>query len=341
MIDLKTREHLVYFMQCGMMRLSKYDLKFVQNIQILTTQHKPLTVNQVKLFEKLVEKYKRQLNKHGVMDDKIKSLVWNCKIIPSEPAYTHAHIFIEDEKIYLKSPFNKNFIKALRDNKQNTFEWNKANRRYETTYSTSALKVAVDTTHQYYSDINYCPIITQLLNTICQYNDKEIWKPTLVYKNEKYYIVAINQSLYDATKDIELGNDYHTLDLLSRYGVDIHESVTNNNPELLFASSFYIEKTIDDLDDIITWIKKLGCDVTYFTGTGALTTTLKAELKEKLKKEKIQCMQGRELVAEEPIICNYAVMFELGSYSLTHTVIHNRHIKKIIKLKNSTPIDIK
>lgn len=345
MIDLKTREHLIYFMQCGMMRLSKYDLQFIQNIQIIVTQHKPLTVNQVKLFEKLVEKYKRQLNKHGIDDNKITSLEWKCNIIPSEPAYTHAHIFIEDNNIYLKSPFNKKFIKEFRENRANTFLWNSSKRRYESVFSTPALKYVIDSTHKFYSDINYCPVTTQLLNTICHYTDDDIWDPTLICKDGYYYIVALNQNLYDAIKDIPLDNQFTTLDKLSRFGIKIHSSVTNHNDKLEFASSYNVTKTIDELAKVVTWITELGCDVAYFTGTGALTIKLKKDLDELLMRENIVIINRPEFYLDQDSdnVCKkfkYAVLFQLGSV-LMSTALLDKDIHKIICLKNSTPINIK
>lgn len=342
MIDLKTREHLIYFMQCGMMRLSKYDLQFIQNIQIIVTQHKPLTVNQVNLFEKLVEKYKRQLNKHGIDDSKIVSLKWKCDIIPSEPAFTHAHISVSDGTIYLRSPFNKKFIKEFREHKQNTFIWNKERRRYESPYSTAALKQVVDVTHKFYTDINYCPITTELLNSICDYSDKDIWNPTLVYRNGRYYIIALNEYLNEATKHIPLNNEFKTLDMLSRYGITVEESVTCSDKKLEFASSYHITKSIEDLENIINWIKELGCDAAYFSGTGALTTALKRDMELLLEKENIRSITRPEFFINKDLAVSlknfkYSVLFQLGSV-LTPTSLIDKDIHKIVCLKNPTPI---
>jgi hypothetical protein len=341
-LHIKCYEHLLHFMQCGMMRLSKFDLQFVQNIQLIVIQNKPLTQNQVNLFKKLVFKYNRQFHKHGINDDILASLEWKCNIIPSEPAYTHAHISIQDGHIYLKSPFNKKFIKEFREYKNNTFLWHKEKRRYESLYSTSALKHVVDTTHKFYSDINYCPVVSELLNSMCDYADEDIWDPTLICKNGFHYLVAINENLYNAIKDIPLSNDFKTLDILSRYGIKIHDSIIKGNEKLEFASSYTVVKSIKDLESIVDYLKELGCDAAFFSGTGALTISLKRELDKLLHEENIAVINRPEFFVKQDdrkqySNYKYAVMFQLGSTLLSHALLE-KEIHKIICLKNPTPI---
>ena len=46
MMKMQTKEHLVYFMQTGMMRLSHYDLHFVQNLNYIIL-NKNIEINNI------------------------------------------------------------------------------------------------------------------------------------------------------------------------------------------------------------------------------------------------------------------------------------------------------
>lgn len=342
MFKLQSKDHLVYFMQCGLVRLSKNDLKFIQNIHLLIAQGNPITTNQVRLFEKLVLKYNRQLNKQGIIESVTQGLQWNCKIVPSEPIFTDTFISVDDQKIYIKTPYNKNFIKAFREAKLNTYKWNKEHKRYESDFSTVSLKLAIDTTHKFFTEINYCPVTVELLNTVCNYNENDIWEPTLVRKNNNLYVLAINEYLYEAIKDIPLTTTTHTLDLLSRYGIKVDQSVTKNNKKLEFMSSFAVTKDISELDDIVEWLVELKCTDVYFSGVGALTNKAKSELIDRLKKLLIRTQPNSDADISKTEN-SYGVVFQLGtmSSSTMMSVYNKNYIMKIIHLKNSTPVEIK
>ena len=49
----------------GRVSLSQYDYKFMANLQGLIQNENRVTTNQAKLFDRLVEKYTKQLTKHG------------------------------------------------------------------------------------------------------------------------------------------------------------------------------------------------------------------------------------------------------------------------------------
>ena len=337
MIELKTREHLVYFMQCGVLRLGRNDLKFVQNINTNIVQNKPVTSNQVKLFNKLVDKYSRQLKAHGINEDKVNKLDWQCKVISSEPFFTDATISLKDGNIYLRSPYNRNFINAVRNDSNSTFIWNKLTKRYESVFSTVALKFIVNHTHKFYKDVNYCPYTTELLNKICKYNEEDIWEPTLIKINNNYYIASINESLSDAVKHIPLSNDIRSLDELSRHGVKVHKSVINNDKRLEFLSNYKVTVELSDIEDVVSWLAELNCSTVYFSGT----IKLKNEFFEKFKTQNVFSMN--KFIKDKTVVPssdkNYSVLIKLSGYFPSS--MHQIDVMKIIEIKNSEPIDIK
>ena len=84
MEKLNTAEDLVYFISTNHLALSRYDSKFIGNIQKLNQ----LTSNQVILFHKLLFKYSRQLAKHELFPENLIVLPWRKPIVESVPEFT-------------------------------------------------------------------------------------------------------------------------------------------------------------------------------------------------------------------------------------------------------------
>lgn len=336
MIKVTTKEELLYFMQCGMMRLSMNDLRFVHNMHMISCiRDKALTTNQVKLFDILTKKYKKQLDKHKISQGMIEHMRWNTKIISSDPEFTNAHITIENNHIYFRAPFNKNFLIALRkDNLVNTFIWNNDLKRYESPFSTHALKLIVSISDGIYKTVTHCEVTKQLLNTVSQYAAL-YWDPTLITFNNRYIIAASNSSLDEAIKDVELSNDIKCLALLTEHGVKIDSNIINDSEKLKFASDY--EPTIDfiNFDLVGQWLYELGCNTVYYYGTARknfmyITETVDRVLSNLKIKLKVYS-NNIEIPKSE-----YAILLAYNTPTL-----FNHQFKKIIKMKNSTPITIK
>ena len=63
MIELNNKEQLIYYMVANL-RLSRYDIRFLQNLEKISSVKKRITSNQVELVDKLIEKYERQFVKN-------------------------------------------------------------------------------------------------------------------------------------------------------------------------------------------------------------------------------------------------------------------------------------
>jgi len=338
MIKVTTKEELLYFMQCGMMRLSMNDLRFVHNMHMISCiRDKALTSNQVKLFNLLTKKYKKQLDKHKITQGMIEHMPWATKIISSTPEFTNAQITIENNHIYFRAPFNKHFLVGLRkDNLVNTFVWNKDLKRYESPFSTHALKVIVSVSQEHYKAITHCEVTNNLLNTVKQY-DASYWEPTLVPFNDRYIIAASNSFLDEAIKDIELSNDIKCLSQLTELGVKIDNKIINGNEKLKFASEY--EPTIDfiNFDLVGQWLQELECDTVYYAGTANKNFMYITETIDRILRN--LNIQLRLYSANSERSKSKSVLLILSSNS--PTMLYNYQFRKIIRMKNSTPITIK
>lgn len=346
MIKLQSKEHLVYFMQSGMMKLSNYDLHFIQNLQHTIHQKHTITTNQLALLDKLIEKYKRQFSKQRLSLDFLQKLNWsNVKVIDSAPEYTEAFIRIENGSIFLKCPFNKKFIADLRSVNINPFKWNPTEKYYVTEYSTLALKILHSKVPKYYSKINYCPIVTELLNSASQYQHATVWSPTLVSTNGRLIIGATNSYLDDAIKDITLNLELETLSTLGQYGISIASELLTDDVSR-FASSKYYETDVQDLSTVIDWLHQLKCDCVFFSGLS--NSAIATSLYDKLNRLAIDHYKLSDtLFTKNKEVLNkykYIVGINFSSViknSWPFESFSKLALKKIIKVNNSYPITIK
>lgn len=338
MMQLSTKEHLVYFMQTGVMRLSNYDLKFVQNIHHFTLQQKSITSNQVALFDKLVVKYERQFKKQNLTLDFLQKLPWTTKIIQSDPIYTDAYISIIDDVIHFRAPYNKNFIANFRKLDYNPFVWKREDKRYEAKFSTPALKILVHLVHHFYPIVHYCPVVTELLNTIQEYDSVKYWQPTLIKVNGNFIISATNKYVDEAIKHIILTNDLNTMVDLSEYGIAMDDNLLEDKDKLNFVSDYIHEIELSKIDKIFDYLKELKCDGVYFSGHSLL---IKKDLKEKVYEITTNIHNLSDTPQSRRLHnYNFPVVIQFSSM-ISGTKLQTNGIKKVIKIINSNPIDIK
>lgn len=328
------REHLLDYMLKGHLHLSKKDYGFFNNLQYIIHNKNKVTTNQNSLFDKLIVKYQRQLKKLGHDIQTLQSLSWSIDLVPTEKAYLNAHISFYNDTLSLRSPFNTQFIQDFRRLEDNTFIWDKNTRSYLSSYSTHALKLLVTSVNKHFKEVTYCPVVSSLLLDTKDY-DNCIWNPTYKKVGSQYIIVAINKSLYEATKDIELNNDPKTLQKLSLHGISIDSSVTDNDMFLEFAGNFENVVDIDELDKVLDWILALEIDIVLARKNQFLyNRQVNDELLKKIKGKNIKVSNLDD--AEENGILFRSSNTSFGSYRS-----QLKKITKIVNLVNSRPVQVK
>lgn len=344
MIKLQTKEHLVYFMQCGMMKLSSHDLHFVQNIHNIINRNEPITTNQVKLLDKLIDKYRRQFNKHKYDSNFIHSLKWHSKIIESSVEHTRAYISISEGKILFKSPFNKKFLTELRKLNFNPFKWNNESKFHHAEYSTHSLKILYNLANKYYPNISYCPITQSLLNTLKSFDKNLIWEPTLVMANGMLLIAASNQFVDKAIKDVIFNIDLKTITKLNSYGIKISDELSSEE-KFKFAGSFVYETDIKELNKILYWLKDIGSDCVIFAGLGNIS--LRSELHSRLNQLGIHYYNQSDILFTTNKMVNSSydsityIQFTITPKLNYNTIVNKYNVKKIVKVNNSYPVALK
>jgi len=332
-MDFKTLNELATWMLSNI-RLSRYDDQFVNNLTLYITQHNRITSNQDLLFRKVAGKYKRQFSQLKIEVDEVLTRSWDVNIVESIPEYTGASIKIENDKLILRSPFNKNFLTALKKNPIYSLQWIKDRRQYEGEYSHTNLKELLYLTADHYSILNYCEKVTQIVERLSVYENVKYWTPTLVYKAH-YYIAALNEHLYEAIKDIEITDDLKTIATLVKYGIAIDQSVTDHLLEteipakVRLAINFQVEIELRDTQLAIEWLEEFGCDAI-------------CEPKAFLTNSKLNIHNTTINVLTNPKdLKNYensVIVYQRGNFSLVNET--PMKLFKIIKFVNSEPIDL-
>jgi hypothetical protein len=248
-------------------------------------------------------------------------------------------ISIDNDKILLTLPFSKKFIKDLRSQEIFSLYWNRTHSRYETTFSTDNFKKLIQVVATHFSNIEYCSATKELLNTIARYKSVKYWQPTLVCSNGFYYIAACNQYIHDAIKDIPLNSDVKTISLLAEYGITIDNELIGSDNKLIFASEFLTRFDYDNTQSIVQWLKDIDCDCVIFASRPYtwVGITLYTDLKK----------QGLHVTIAYDELYSYLKYNEIKrpvmiKFLSNYTPLdYNLNIKKVIKITNSLPVDVK
>ena len=104
------------------LRFSRYDINFVENVARYIDQGRSLTVKQNDLWEKIVHKYRKQIfseSKGTITDELILDKQWNNPVVEFDPDYAPL-LWIKDDHICLRFPYNKDTVADLRRMLQDT-----------------------------------------------------------------------------------------------------------------------------------------------------------------------------------------------------------------------------
>lgn len=261
---MEIKEKVLHYMLGGHVHLSKKDYGFFHNLQHLIKESKKVTSNQSKLFDKLLAKYQRQLKKNGYNYTDLASLPWHVEVVESKQEFLDAKIYFEHDTICIKAPFNNNFITNLRNQEPNCYVWDKTNKLYRANKTTYNLKMALDLVTKHYGSAKTCDEVASVLKSLDFYKNT-CWKPTLVRKNNFYYILSISDIIYNRLLETELNNDPKTLHRLALLGVTIDNDIVKDNEFLRFASEYNTNVQIEQLEQFVDWIKALEIDYVWFT----------------------------------------------------------------------------
>jgi len=335
MIELNNKEQLIYYMVANL-RLSRYDIRFLQNLEKISSVKKRITSNQIELVDKLIEKYERQFVKNQMSIKDLAKLPWKTLVVETTDEYTSAHIGILNDNLILKTPYNKAFITAFRNLSQSSFVWDNVNKYYIADLSTFSLKIAFRITAIFFNEIRFSDNVKKILNQQEYYKDVKYWTPTLVCVNGNYMIACTNKALDESVKHITLNTELITLAELVRYGIQIDESILRTDEER-FAGSYNPKIELNNICDIVPWLQNIKCDYVSVSGIG-LSTNLKFknDLKQALEKAGIQYNDAGRFASHMnlskykfPVI----VKFKLISEDYTN-------VSKVIDVVNSQPVNL-
>ena len=337
MLKLTSKEQLLHYFLNHSIKLSTYDQKFLHNLEYLIAKFHRVTSNQEGLFTKLISKYSKQFTKLGYDKEELKLLPWNTPIVESMTEFTGAQVSIINDKLSLKVPFNKHFITDFRSTENNSFEWNRSEKKYYSPLSTNALKIAYTLLPKYFKTVTYSVDVMELLNQVVPL-ESDVWQPTYIKKYDNYFIGGINGILYEYIKDYNFNDDPKTLFDLSQYGIKIDESVTKNDPKKVFASEFNTVIDLDNFATVVSWLKELGVDVVYF-GRGLGNANTRKEITSIIESLNISVNANPKFFTDE----NYKtpVLIKLTDSSDYLPYNPNTRITKYIKLQISRPVNVK
>jgi len=333
---MQKREHLLYYMMKGHVHLSKKDYGFFNNLTYIIKDKKQVTSNQNKLFDKLILKYQRQLRKLGHDIEKLNDLTWDVPIVDSSNEYLTPKLYLQNDEICLRTPFNTNFVRTFRDHRDNTFIWNKEERIYRSKFYTHSLRLAYDSCKHFFKRLDISADIKKLIGDLIEEKDCTN-VPILTVREGKYYINNINQNLYHAIKDIELNDDPSTLHRLTRHGISIDKEIIKDDPIKVFASQYITKLDIDEFlsNDYLGKLNIKNAILPTIQNYSHLNLIDKA-IKDHLIRHSINIITAVDATDDTVLIKRIASPERNLAFG-----IDPRKISKLIQIVNSRPVEIR
>lgn len=340
-----TKEQLIYFLLSNL-NLGTYDSKFLTNIQTNNVISKrPLTTNQAALLYKIVERYAKQLRKLELNVLELIDLPWTLEPIPSIPEYTEAHLALEESNFILRSPYQREFVKAIAKSDINA-KWYKETKQWIAPANTYTLKIMKLILVNNYNEVNYCDNIKRLLNTVELYNDCKYWNPTYVYVNGSYYVMASTQEVVDAIEHIPFTEDLSTIAHLTRYGIEIDDTVKEqfykkySKDDVAFALDFKVATELDDVT-IVDKLRYLKTDLILISKVNATTQEHIQYIKNEVSSHIPWAIISEVDTSWYDLLkkSKYPVMITSGMWITSMGMV--KSVGKVIHIVNSKPLDIK
>lgn len=329
--------------------LGTYDRRFLDNLLLSNVAvFKPVTSNQSDLLDKITSRYHRQLAKKELDSRELIKLPWSLAPIASLPQYTQAHISIEDERVIVRSPYKKDFVRSVKD--VEWIMWNKEDKTWSAPATETIIKDIINLTEGHYENVNYCPIVTDIINTLAEYETVKYWNPTLVRINGNLFIVACNSKLLDALGDEPLDLSLASLAKFAYMGIEVSQDViaevydTMEDGDTAFKDiAFALDPTplveVTNISSIAERLKLIDTDLVLLAGWYVSNKSHLMEIANSLKAEKIEhyIYSRKDTIDIDLRKYKMPVKLELGISYLPNA----QYIAKTIRLVNSNPVEYK
>lgn len=342
-----TKEQFIDYM-VKYISLGTYDRRFLDSLVSMNlVSNKPVTSNQAELLNTITKRYHRQLAKQELDSKEMIELKWTLAPIASLPQFTQAFISIEDDVITLRSPYKKEFVSSLRS--LDLMDWNKEERTWTAPATESILRDVINLTENNYPDVNYCPIVANIIDELAEYETIKYWNPTLTRINGNLYIVACNANLMKALENVPIDLSFSCLAKLTQMGIDVSQDLIaeiydsmEDGDRAIKEITFALDPTpfIDEFNYsvIIDRLKMIQADMVVLVGWYVTNKSHVMELGNLLKANGIPhvMIKRSEDMTIDPRDYNMPVKLELGI-----STVSSKHMAKNIRLVNSNPVEYK
>jgi len=273
-----TKEQLVYYMLQNI-SLGTYDNKFLTNLQEnLVSRKNPVTSNQADLLTKITLRYFKQFKKHEIDVNEMAMLPWSTQPILSSPQYTSAFCVVEDDVLKIRSPYNTEFISEIRKMPV-TADWDKDTKTWSMPYCEVTAKHAIECITKNYEVINFCPVLTEVIDTFAKYETAQHWDPIYLKVNGNYMIACITKQIHEIVSNVTLDASPATLALLTSLGINISNEVvldacatldnTLSGHKLIDFATSMSSTIIDEncMDELALYLKEIKSDFVLIVDT--------------------------------------------------------------------------
>lgn len=239
---------LMYFVD-GEIDCGKRDYNFFHNIYQRLRNDQPITTAQTILFRRILGKFQYSFKAINLDVDPSK-VYWDkgAKIVETSSEFTNPRFFFDQDKLYLKTAYNRHFIEKMDNLEDNPFVFDKSIKTYSTNIKniSYAIRMIYPILNEYWKNLTIDPAIEKLMLEHHFYDlDKYIRKPTFKKINGNFYIIAANKPLMDVLASHTFEPTLPFLGMLTKMGVNIDPDVVENDIVKKMLTDFSYEIKFD------------------------------------------------------------------------------------------------
>jgi hypothetical protein len=181
-----------------------------------------------------------------------------------------------------------------------------------------------------------CTNLQQIIDEVEGLNDK-IWCPTLVERNKLFYILAVNENLYNQIKNFDVRTDLNSLYALSKFGIKINSSILNSDILTNFLNKREVLVNYQEAETILQNLHIMGINKVYVhSNSNNFLKNSTNYILEQLKKYGISFQFLKTSFDNNEVVPN-SLTIKFSKSMLTHS---NIVTDKVLIVANDTPIEV-
>ena len=213
-------------------KFARYDRQFITEVYTRRiAKNRAVTPKQAELWEKLVYRYRQQIEQANLNPDAMLAAAWAIEPMPLSADHEKSQLTLQHDNLIMRSPYDRTQVDAWRDYRRSRdmddAVWDPDAREWIIPVTANNLKSTLDFCRTRMPAFEIDPTVDNLLDPVLAVSQAEQWTVQARLVNSGIMINCANQHLLAALPE-HLPLTLTTLNTLVRAGVEIHADLRSH-----------------------------------------------------------------------------------------------------------------